>query len=253
MPEDIYKQDRFYVNLERDEIVWMYHNPDAISGDQFVSNHFDIDLLEKAIRECDLFIEKGHDMMPIFHYIGDQCRQFLSDVGTLEYDYDKEIFESEPFAIGMSQSTIDKLMGLFKSKDVINNPSSLKDLQYMKLDSCGETYETCIEFSTYLCGGGISLEILDITDHGLEPYAPLTVNIPESRANFGCAFVDTNNFSAAEKLIKDYKLGTPTGHFARSGFCTYPEYRFNLNEIKKHCINPEDIKKFKMKERGYER
>ena len=36
MPEDIYKQDRFYVDLQNDEIVWLYHNPDAFSGDQFV-------------------------------------------------------------------------------------------------------------------------------------------------------------------------------------------------------------------------
>ena len=45
MPEDIYKQDRFYVDLQNDEIVWLYHNPDAFSGDQFVRNRFGIDFL----------------------------------------------------------------------------------------------------------------------------------------------------------------------------------------------------------------
>ena len=37
MPENIYDQDRFYVDLETDRVIWMYHNPDAVSGDQFVS------------------------------------------------------------------------------------------------------------------------------------------------------------------------------------------------------------------------
>lgn len=45
--QDILQQDRFFV--DGDSILWMYYNPDAVSGDQFVSNCFGVDLLKEAM------------------------------------------------------------------------------------------------------------------------------------------------------------------------------------------------------------
>ena len=42
-------QDRFYLDLENDKIEWMYYNPDSVSEGQFVTNVFDLDLLEEAM------------------------------------------------------------------------------------------------------------------------------------------------------------------------------------------------------------
>jgi putative membrane protein len=46
------------------------------------------------------------------------------------------------------------------------------------------------------------------------------------------AFVDTNNCPWAEKFISDNKLGKPTGIKAASGYCVYPQYRFDMEKLK---------------------
>lgn len=329
MPEDVYDQDRFYVNLQTDEIIWMYHNPDAVSGDQFVSNKFGIELLREAIRECPIGPDSGFEPYPVYDYLSANCRQYLSDVGMIAYDYDKELFESEPISIGMGFSTLEQLQLMFKAKELIDeycvdefeSPAdfsdlkkvglayttteddrheiqayanlidhrteiyldgelvatqgvdSLKnyverllpnldfnelvdvpdfvieefqktgpyrpDLEYMSFEAWGSTHETCIEVGQYSYGGGLAMELYERYDGDLEPYANVTVNLPDYGCRKNCAFVDTNNFPNAEKLIADYKLGNPTGNIGFSGYCSYPEYEFDMAEISKHCLNPE--------------
>ena len=99
------------------------------------------------------------------------------------------------------------------------------------------------------------MELYDICEGDLEPFSNFTVNLPEYKSDSNCAFVDINNFGEAENLIRAYKLGEPTGRYGRSGYCTYPEYRFDLDEIRKYCINPDDISihEPKPKERSDER
>ena len=67
------------------------------------------------------------------------------------------------------------------------------------------------------------------------PFAVLTVNIEDvHRAE--CQYVDTNNCPWAEQFIREYNLGAPTGNFGMSGFCLYPEYRFDIEELKKYAL-----------------
>ena len=77
-----------------------------------------------------------------------------------------------------------------------------------------------------------TLAISLVTDKG-EPYADLTVNLADSRiwANDTTAFVDTNNCPWAEQFIVNNGLGTPMGIISRSGFCTYPLYKFNVEKF----------------------
>ena len=343
MPENIYLQDRFYVNLQNESIVWMYHNPDATSGDQFVSNTFDIDMLREAIKECPIGPDSGFEPGPVYDYIAENCRQYLSDVGMIAYDADKEMFESEPTSIGMTHSTMEKILLLFDAKQLIDNyckkefdgygvfddlkkvgiayttteddkheiqvyvnlidyqteiyydgkllathkAESLEDYventlpyldfdelvsipdwilereksvhegpQYMRLEAWGDIYETCLNVNSYVYGGGIALNLLSVGEDCLEPFADITVNLPEQKSGPDCSFIDTNNFPQGEKLIRDYKLGEPTGRIGNSGYCTYPEYRFDMEELGKYCINPQrinDILNPKDKERSDER
>ena len=345
MPEDIYEQDRFYIRLDTEEIIWMYHNPDAVSGDQCVSNKFGIELLREAIRECPTGPDSGFEPMPVYDYISEHCRQYCSDVGTLPYGYDKKVFESEPFAKGMLQTTLDQLVLLFEAKELIDqycvdefgSPADFRDLkkvglayttteddkheiqayanlidhqtevyldgeiiatqkveslkqyaenllpyldfnelvdipewvmdehlgrglfrrdlQFMQHHAWGNTYDLCIEVSSYMYGGGLAMEIYDRSEGDLEPFSNLTVNIDARLSGPDCAFVDTNNFGTAEELIRNNKLGKPTGRVGYSGYCSYPEYRFDMKEIYKYCINPDDIPAIepKKKERSHER
>lgn len=326
--EDIYSQDRFYVNLEQDCVIWMYHNPDANSGDQFVSNIFDMDLLNEALTEK---ASPEYEIEDVYDFIGSECRQYCTDVGDYAYDIAKEKFESEPDSIGMTYQTVENIKLIFEAKDKIdeycmgefaqhadfNDPKRIglayttteddkhdiqvyanlpehrievyldnkqmatqeydslrsfvnnglsnldfneltsipdwvmdrflekgfyrKDMKFMQLEAWNTMYDTCIEVGSYLFGEGLYLELHDIAEGMPEPYADITVNLEGYPTKGSCAFVDTNNFANAEQLIKQYKLGTPTGRLGRSGYCTYPEYKFDLNEIRKYCINPEEI------------
>lgn len=67
------------------------------------------------------------------------------------------------------------------------------------------------------------------------PFAVLTVNISDVHRE-GCQYVDTNNCPWAERFIDLYNLGTPTGNYGMSGFCFYPEYKFNIEELKKYAL-----------------
>ena len=127
--------------------------------------------------------------------------------------------------------------------------------QFMKCESYGTSYDICIEASSYVHGGGFALELLFISDDDLEPYSNLTVNIAARSSGHDCAYIDTNNLPEAESLIKQYKLGKPTGRIGYSGYCSYPEYRFDMKEVAKYCVNPEDLPVVepKKKERGFER
>lgn len=345
MPEDIYKQDRFYLHLDSGDVIWMYHNPDAVSGDQFVTNVFDKELLDEALKARGIGPETDFEPSAVFDYVGCECRQYSSDVGMEAYDSDKEIFESEPYAIGMTNGTLEKLQLAFAAREFINdycmeefrqpadfrdlsriglaytttgdgkheiqvyanliehrteffydgsciatqNADSLKNyvynilpnlnfnelvdipdwviaeathtgiydpnLQYMEFEAWGDRHLACIEVSTYMFGGGLYMALQERCDDDFEPYADLTVNLEGFPCEKNRAFVDTNNFAQAEQLIWDFNLGEPTGRLGRSGYCTYPEYRFNMDEIRKYCVNPQDIPEAetKPKAKGAER
>ena len=45
------------------------------------------------------------------------------------------------------------------------------------------------------------------------------------------AYIDTNNCGWAIKFIEKYKLGVYLHHKARSGFCEYPLYSFDLTKL----------------------
>lgn len=91
------------------------------------------------------------------------------------------------------------------------------------------TYNVTIKTGKYLYGDNLSIEL--ITDFA-EPFARLTVNLPEWTLPNDKAFVDTNNCPWAEKFIADNKLGRPTGITGTSGYCTYPQYRFDMEKLK---------------------
>ena len=116
------------------------------------------------------------------------------------------------------------------------------DLEYMQFEAWGDVHELCIEAGRYSHGNGLFLQLYEKCGDGeLEPYATLTVNLQDHACGKNRAYVDTNNFPAAMSLISEYKLGKLTGNIGASGYCNYPEYEFNLAEIEKHCLNPEEL------------
>jgi hypothetical protein len=67
-----------------------------------------------------------------------------------------------------------------------------------------------------------------------EPWSDLTVNLGVKCAD-NCAYIDTNNNGdrIVEWLITN-KIATLTGGMRSSGFCVYPEMKFNMDELMKY-------------------
>lgn len=64
------------------------------------------------------------------------------------------------------------------------------------------------------------------------PFATLTVNLCSKSQSFNAAFVDTNNCPWVEQFLVLNKLATRVGNVtAKSGYCSYPLYKFDLTKL----------------------
>ena len=113
-----------------------------------------------------------------------------------------------------------------KYRGIINGSALLKLSHY------GEEVPLEVQVRSYYNNGDLALLLADWSDEFPEPWGDLTVNLGCSPEK-DCAFVDVNNLG--EKIlpwIEKNGLGTPTGRTQRSGFVTYPEYRFNVDRLR---------------------
>lgn len=109
------EEDRFFVDLERDYVEWMYYNPDSNAGGQYVINQFTLEHFMDAM----LKYPKG-TVEVIFDYVGQICKQYLADVGTPFYKQCELRYENESIAKGISVETFQHIVELFLAKDLIN-------------------------------------------------------------------------------------------------------------------------------------
>ena len=63
----------------------------------------------------------------------------------------------------------------------------------------------------------------------IEPWATLTVNLEDLPEEL--CYLDTNNVPNAEEFMQKYGIGSPTGLYTTSGFCTYPLYLIDMNRL----------------------
>lgn len=107
--------DLFFLDLDNDRIIWVYHNPDATVGGQFVTNYIGRAFFKDAMRGRS-------DPADVFDYIGSGCRQLISDVGTEEYAADLAFLkERKPFAVGCTAQTLQRLGQAFEARYLIND------------------------------------------------------------------------------------------------------------------------------------
>jgi hypothetical protein len=104
-------------------------------------------------------------------------------------------------------------------------------------------------YTPYGRGRGQAINMaIQTTTQDYEPYSTLTVNLADSPLLHSeelilpknTAFIDTNNnpgittFIRDAKLAKPYKMPNGIPIQMTSGFCTYPLYQFDENELKKY-------------------
>lgn len=98
------------------------------------------------------------------------------------------------------------------------------------IKSCiGDEYKVLPVISRYL---NRNIAIRLICEDTKEPFATLTVNLPDITLPEGYAFVDTNNIADARRYIMENELGEDTGIEVRSGYWIYPLYRFDMGRLK---------------------
>ena len=76
----------------------------------------------------------------------------------------------------------------------------------------------------YIYNGSLAIKAYE--SGSCQLYAVLTVCLSD-RPSKDCAFVDVNNVKSVERFLTENNIAKPTGRSARSGYCIYPEYRFN--------------------------
>lgn len=104
----------------------------------------------------------------------------------------------------------------------------------LNLNKWGGNHKITFELNAYASNGNLAVEMVCWDDGYPEPWSRLTVNL-DIKCESNCAFIDTNNNGddIVFWLINN-NLGGLTGRVGQSGFCTYPEFKFNMEEFKKY-------------------
>lgn len=119
-------------------------------------------------------------------------------------------------------------MSTYFSKKSKWRACEMKKYQY---EAFGKMLDVFLEKTQYM-GGNLAIRLLSNGDYGLEPYGVITINLPElPLLDRDCAFVDENNFPDIGDWLVLNDIAEPTGRIAQSGFCHYPEFRFNVRKL----------------------
>lgn len=92
-----------------------------------------------------------------------------------------------------------------------------------------------IDTKSYANNGNLAIQLYckDKEYDMIEPFATLTVNLCKLNSE-NEAYIDTNNNPWAVDFIEKYNLGKNIGMTYQSGYCTYPLYEMNIEELAKY-------------------
>lgn len=97
-------------------------------------------------------------------------------------------------------------------------------------------YEVELQKTEYMNNNRLAVQMNCFSNYGKEPYGMLTVNLPEEEiSDEFCAFINFNTIYCLPNEIEDFlvknNIAIPTGNYAVSGYCLYPEFRFNMERF----------------------
>ena len=104
----------------------------------------------------------------------------------------------------------------------------------LNLNAWGKNHAITFELNNYTENGNLYVGMICHDDGWPEPWSSLTVNL-SVKCGENCAFIDTNN--NGEEIINwliSNKLGKLTGRMQPSGWCLFPEFAFNMEELQKY-------------------
>lgn len=90
-------------------------------------------------------------------------------------------------------------------------------------------YKNCkLRLGNYMADGSLVVEIYNRQDGEI---ARLTVCLCDPTLSEYMAYIDTNNCPWAVAFLEENGLAEKTGRTKRSGYCIYPEMKFNKEKI----------------------
>ena len=103
------------------------------------------------------------------------------------------------------------------------------------LNKYGKNRPMTLALANYADNGNLYIGLVTDENGYPEPWSDLTVNTNNLLCKPNCAFIDTNN-NGNEIIawLKANNLGKETGRMAASGWCIYPEFEFDMNEVEKY-------------------
>ena len=125
---------------------------------------------------------------------------------------------------------------------------------YMEYGNCKEVYLSSKPYELKYCGKKQKVKILvrqypftknlaiqlnkhTDADTAWPPFAVITKNFCEAVLPKDLAYVDTNNCPWAEQFITENGIGVSMQETLQSGYCTYPLYKFFLDNL--NCEKPQ--------------
>ena len=107
-------------------------------------------------------------------------------------------------------------------------------METLTLNAWGTNHPISFKLDHYADNGNLYVGMITWEEGWEEPWSDLTVNLGVKCAD-NCAFIDTNNNgeNIVEWLIAN-NLATLTENIRASGWCVYPEMRFNMPELLKY-------------------
>ena len=118
-----------------------------------------------------------------------------------------------------------------------------KTMKTLTLNAWGKSHKISFQLANYADNGNLYVGMICHDDEYPEPWSDLTVNLG-NRLTSNCAYIDTNNNGSG---IIDWLIANNLGCLSRglgfSGFCTYPQFIFNLPELIKYVtIDKREVK-----------
>ena len=106
-------------------------------------------------------------------------------------------------------------------------------MKTLTLYKYGKAYPMSFETNYYADNGNLYVGLVTHEEGYPEPWSDLTVNLGV-KCEPNCAFIDTNNNgSEIIEWLYSNGLGHLTGNMKASGWCVYPEFKFNMDRLKK--------------------
>ena len=104
----------------------------------------------------------------------------------------------------------------------------------INLNKYGNNHPMTFDLASYVENGNLYVGLVTNEEGYPEPWSNLTVNLSVN-CDKDCGYIDTNNNGTeiVEWLITN-KLGRLTGKMRTSGWCIYPEFKFNMEKLMQH-------------------